>query len=100
MRTDVLETFEDFERVAEDYFWLIPPDTDSFLLEKCISWSYDDFDNTMTFRFDNEWDLDEFNDKMADCPKFDESFDYYDELKPVDRENLSITIQGKESGLI
>jgi len=99
VRNDILDSFEDWERVAEDYFWLIPPDTDSFLLEKCTSWVFDDSDNTMTFYFDSDWDMQSFNDKMIQCPKFGESFDYYDNLAPLDSTKLKITIQGKMKGL-
>lgn len=95
----VLDTFEDFERIAEDYFFLIPPDTDSFLLDICNDWKFDEFENTLTFYFDSLWDLETFNDKMIECPKFGESFDYFDVLDSVDRKNLKIVIQGKMKGL-
>ena len=100
MRADVLDTFEDFERICEDYFHLIPPDTDSFDLDLCTKWVYDDFERTLTFYFEDEWKLDEFYDKITDCPKYEESFDIGDHFDGVDRKNLKIIVESKEMGLI
>jgi hypothetical protein len=99
MRGDLLQTQEDFEKVLEDYFMIIPPDNESFDLEKCISWDYNDFDRTITFYFDNEWDLEEFNDKMNDCPAKGVMFDVGNNFDGVDRKNLKIIIEGNEGGL-
>lgn len=100
MRTDITDSYEDWERLAEDYFDLIPPDTDSFDLSLCIKWDYDDWRKTFKFYFDNEWDLDSFLDKVEDCPKKDETFGIGDLYEGVDRENLTITVEGKEGGLL
>ena len=100
MRKDVTDSFEDFERIAEDYFDLIPPDTDSFNLDLCLTWSFDDLDKLMIFYFENEWDLYSFYDKLIECPKLNESFGMDDLHDSVDREKLTITIEGKEGGLI
>ena len=94
MRHDLTQTFEDFERIAEDYFMLIPPDTDSFNIGICSRWVYDDMYNTITFYFENEWDLDTFYDKMIECPKYGESFITSDHFDGVDRKNLKIMIEG------
>lgn len=99
MRSDVLDTFEDFERIAEDYFMLIPPDTDSFDLELCTKWIYDDLYNTLTFYFDDEWNLDTFLDKITECPKYQETYDIGDHFDGVDRKNLKIIVEGKATGL-
>ena len=99
MRNDILMTFEDFERVAEDYFHLIPPDTDSFKLDLCVSWEYDEVDNVLKFYFDDDWLMDEFYDEILDCPKLNESFGIDDMFESYDRENKIITIEGKEGGL-
>ena len=100
MRTDITDSFEDFERIAEDYFDLIPPDTDSFKLELTTTWTYEEFDKLMTFYFENEWDLDEFLDVLEECPKLNESFGMNDLHDAVNRKALTITIEGKEGGLI
>jgi len=100
MRNDVLDTFEDFERICEDYFMLIPPDTDSFNLELCTSWTYDDMYNTLTFTFVDEWNLDSFLDKILECPKYEETYAVGDHFDGVDRQKLTIIVEGKETGLI
>jgi len=98
MRTDIGQTFEDFERIAEDYFNLIPPDTDSFDLTNC-TWQYDEFDKLFIFQFENEWDLDSFYDKITECPKYEESYDIGDHFEGVNRKTLKITVEAKEGGL-
>jgi hypothetical protein len=44
--------------------------------------------------------LDSFYDKLIECPKLNESFGMDDLHDSVDREKLTITIEGKEGGLI
>lgn len=100
MRSDITQTFEDFERIAEDYFMMIPPDTDSFNLEICTRWEFDDAFNTLTFYFDDPWKFDEFHDKLLECPRYEESFAVGDHFEGADRQNLKIVVEGKESGLL
>jgi hypothetical protein len=100
MRYDVLNTIEDFEKICEDYFLIIPPDIDSFDLDICTKWEYNDFDRTLVFYFEDEWNLDSFYDKLVDCPKYEETFDVGDFFEGVDRENLKIVVESKETGLI
>jgi len=99
MRTDITHSFEDFERIAEDYFELIPPDTDSFDLELCTFWEYEEWDKLLIFHFDNEMDLNFFYDKLIECPKYEESFDIEDHFEGVNRKALTITIESKSTGL-
>jgi hypothetical protein len=98
-RGDIMQTQEDFERIAEDYFMLIPPDTDYFDLDKCVKWEFNEFDRTLTFYFENEWDLDEFLDKIMDCPALEVTFEIGNIYEGVNRDKLTITIEGKEGGL-
>ena len=100
MRTDVTDSFEDFERIAEDYFDLIPPDTDSFKLNLCTKWVYEEWDKLLIFHFENEWDLDDFLETLKECPKLDETFGMDDLHDAVDRKKITITVEGKEGGLI
>jgi len=100
MRTDITESFEDFERLAEDYFMLIPPDTDSFRLDLCTKWEFDEWEKTFKFYFENEWDLDSFLDVLMDCPKLDETIALNDMYEGVNRETLTIVVEGREGGLI
>jgi len=100
MRTDITDSFEDFERIAEDYFDLIPPDTDSFKLKLCKTWTYDENDKIMVFYFEDEWALDEFYEEVKECPKLDESFGMDDLFDAIDRKALTLTVEGKEGGLI
>lgn len=101
-RTDVTQSFEDFERIMEDYFQVIPPDIDFFEIEKCSYWDYDDMENTVTFYFEDEWYLQEFLDELEECPKLRFTFDMDDSYSfdGVDRQNLRITIVGKTGGLL
>ena len=98
-RNDLSQSFEDFERVMEDYFQIIPPDIDFFKVDKCISWEYCDLKNTVIFYFEDEWYLDEFLDEVLDCPKYLKSFNL-DSIDGVDRENLTIILEGKIGGLL
>lgn len=98
-RTDLTQSFEDFERVMEDYFQIIPPDVESFNLENTTHWEYSDFRNTVTFYFSDDWYLDAFLDKILDCPKYLRTFDM-DSIDGIDRQNLTITIEGKTGGLL
>jgi hypothetical protein len=100
MRTDITDSFEDFERIAEDYFDLIPPDTDSFNLQLCNTWVYDENNKLLIFFFADEWLLEEFYETVKECPKLDESFGMDDLFEAIDRKKLTITIEGKEGGLI
>ena len=98
-RTDITNSFEDFERIMEDYFQVIPPDINSFKIDKCLFWEYDDMENTVTFHFEDEWYLDEYLDSLEDCPKLRTSFDF-ETFDSADRQNLTITIVGKIGGLL
>ncbi len=100
MRTDITHTYEDFERIAEDYFELIPPDPESFDLDLCISWDYDEDYKLLIFKFDDEWDMDAFVEKVEDCAKYRETFDINDHFEGVNRETLTVTVEGKEGGLV
>jgi len=100
MRTDITESFEDFERLAEDYFDLIPPDTDSFDFDLCTKWEFDEWEKTFKFYFEKEWDLDAFLDKLMDCPKMDETIALNDMAEGVNRQALTITVEGRQGGLI
>jgi hypothetical protein len=91
-RTDITQSFE-------DYFQVIPPDINSFKIDKCLFWEYDDMENTVTFHFEDEWYLDEFLDSLEDCPKLRTSFDF-EAFDTADRQNLTITIVGKIGGLL
>jgi|SaaInlStandDraft_4_1057021.scaffolds.fasta_scaffold88052_2 hypothetical protein len=98
-RTDITTSFEDFERVMEDYFQVIPPDIDSFKLTKTINWKYDDFDNAMIFYFADDWELQSFKDDMTECPALNTFFGF-EEYEDVDLNELTITINGKIGGLL
>jgi hypothetical protein len=97
-RTDLSQTFEDFERVLEDYLHIIPPDSDFFLHEKASKWVYDDMQQSLTFYFDDAWLMDEFKDKLEHCPG--KMYFKCEEFEHVDRENLTITVIGLKGGLI
>ena len=99
MRTDLTHSFEDFERIAEDYFELIPPDTDSFDLDLCTYWEYEEWDKLLVFHFERYDDLLAFHDKILECPKNEESFAIGDHFDGIDTENLTITIESKSTGL-
>lgn len=98
-RNDISQTFEDFERVMEDYFAIIPPELHQFDLNKIIRWEYDDINNSMTFYFENEWLLDEYVDMLEQSPSVNRIFEYND-YEHIDRKNLSLTIIGKDGGLM
>lgn len=98
MRTDVNEdSFEDLERVLEDYFRIIPSDMMFFKMENVTKWSYDDSERTIKFYFEDEWGMDDFFDKIKDSPKISHvDLDEYDSL---DRQNFVISMRGKMGGL-
>jgi len=100
MRNDITKSYEDFERLAEDYFDLIPPDTDSLDLELTLDWEFNDDNKLFIFYFENEWLLDEFLNKLEECPKLNESVALNDMFDGVDREKLVITLEGRQGGLI
>ena len=96
-RSDLTQSFEDYERVMEDYFQLIPLELRFFTVEKASRWEYNEFERSMTFYFVDEWTLDEFLDTMKDCPK---KFAYdFEEYEHVDRKNLTIKMIGRIGGL-
>jgi hypothetical protein len=96
-RTDLSQTFEDFERVMEDYFRIIPPDIDFFKIDIANRWEYDDLGKCIKFYFDDDWYLQEFLDKMRDCPG--KHFYMFEEYEHVDRKNLIVTVACKIGGL-
>ena len=98
-RTDVTQSYEDFERILEDYLGVIPPDSEYFLVEKANRWEYDDIEQAVIFYFDDDWSLDEFKDRLNDCQATNIFF-AFEEFDHVDREKLTITVIGKEGGLI
>lgn len=98
-RNDLSNSLEDFERVMEDYFQIIPPDIDFFKIDKSLGWEYCDLKNIVTFYFEDDWYLDEFLDEVLECPKYLKSF-YLDPIDGVDREKLTIILEGKIGGLI
>jgi len=98
-RTDLSQTFEDFERVLEDYLHVIPPDTKFFLVEKATKWEYDDTRQALVFYFEDDWTLQEFVDRLGDCVSKGMFF-LCDEYEHVDRENLIVTVIGIKGGLI
>ncbi len=98
MRTDVNEdSYEDLERVLEDYFRIIPSDMMFFKMENVTRWSYDDSERTIKFYFEDEWTMDEFFDKIRNSPK--SMMVYMEEHDCVDRENFVISMGGKMGGL-
>ena len=97
MRTDVTDSYEDMERVLEDYFRIIPSDMHYMKMESVIQWEYDDATKSITFYFADEWTMDEFFDKLKYSPKL--MTVHCEEHDCVDRENFSITIFGKVGGL-
>lgn len=98
-RQDISSSFEDFERIMEDYFAIIPPDIDKFELVKTSGWEYDDLENTMMFYFDDMWLMDEFTEMLKDLPSTNMIFEY-NEYEHLDREKMTITIVGKDGGLM
>jgi len=94
----MVQTPEDFARVMEDYFGVIPPEVDKFDLEKILFWDYEDIDNTMTFYFENDFHLNDLIEHLQSTPS--NGFLYiFDEYQHLDRENLTLTIVGKTGGL-
>ena len=98
-RTDLTQSQEDFARVMEDYFRIIPPFLDFFDLNKIKKWHYDDFDNTITFYFDNKDDLMELNSELFGSMNRGISF-VYDEPVDLDEINFSVRIKGIDGGLL
>jgi hypothetical protein len=96
-REDLTQSYEDFERVMEDYFQIIPPDTDFVKVDVAKRWQYNDVERSVTFYFEDAWYLQEFIDKLFYCPK-KYSF-LFEEHEHIDRENLTVTIIGKIGGL-
>lgn len=98
MRTDVNEdSYEDLERVLEDYFRIIPSDMMFIRMDLVTRWDYDDSKRMMRFHFANEYDMTDFFDKFRDSPK--SMMVYMEEHDCVDRENFVISMYGKEAGL-
>ena len=97
-RTDVTQSFEDFERIMEDYFQVIPPDIDFFKLDDVLHWDYDDLEQAVTFFFEDDWYLQAFIDNVEECPAKNSFFEF-DEFDCVDREKLTVKIIGKIGGL-
>lgn len=97
-RMDITQSFEDFERIMEDYFQVIPPDIDHFKTDIVTHWDYNDVEHSVTFYFDDDWKLQEFLDEMMECPAKDSFFEY-EEYEHLDRVKNTITIIGREGGL-
>ena len=96
-RADLSQTFEDFERVMEDYFRIIPPDIEFFKVDIATHWEYDDVNRSVKFYFADDWYLQEFIDKLKTCPaKINFKFEEYEN---VDREKLIVEVIGKIGGL-
>lgn len=96
-RQDMSQTFEDFERIMEDYYQIIPPDINHFDIEKCSHWEFDDVEKCVHFHLLDEWYLQEFIDAVKECPhKFSFKFEEHED---VDMENLIVTVYGKIGGL-
>ena len=101
MRNDLVKSYEELERVCEDYFFLLPPDMDMLHIEELVDdWEFDEFENTLTFKFRDVWDLDTFMDYVEESPKYEESFAIGDMHEGVNREKLTVIIEGKEKGLM
>ena len=98
-RQDVSQSFEDFERIMEDYFAIIPPEVEQFDLEKIVEWEYNDVENSLTFYFADEWFLNELKDILDESPSQNIKFEY-NEYDHVDREKLTLTIIGRDGGLL
>ncbi len=98
-RTDVTQSYEDFERILEDYLGVVPPDSEFFKMEKVNRWVYDDNEQSIMFYFEDDWVLDEFKDALDECPATNVFF-AFEEFEHVDREKLTITVVGKLGGLI
>ncbi len=97
MRTDVTDSYEDMERVLEDYFRIIPSDMHYFKMENVTQWEYDDSEKMIRFYFDNEWTMDEFFDKIRYSPKM--MTVHMEEHDCVDRQNFTISMYGRVGGL-
>jgi hypothetical protein len=98
-RTDITQSFEDFERVMEDYFQVIPPDIDFFKIEKATHWSYDDMENSVSFWFEDDWTMQEFKDNLEECPLWETTFDA-DAFDGIDWQEKRITVIGHVGGLL
>ena len=98
MRGDLSKTYDDFERVAEDYFMLIPSDLMSFDMDLVLDWDYDDIGRKLMFKFNRKWDMENFIDKIKDCPKMGMSFEF-DDVFDIDSKNNVVTIHGTVGGL-
>jgi len=99
-RTDLIYTFEEWERLAEDYMSLIPPDNEFFDFEYVKKWYYDDLRNVFVFEFGNEWDMQTFIDKVEECPMYMVTFDIGDLYEGIEWDKLRVTVEAKEGGLI
>jgi len=99
MRGDIAYTWEDWERLAEDYIRLIPPDNEAFDFDLVTKWEFDEDNRIFIFYFDNEWDMDAFYDKITESPAYETLYAIGDLFEGVDRENLKIIVEGKEGGL-
>lgn len=97
-RTDLTDSYEDFERVMEDYFQVIPPDIDSFKVNTAQRWKYDDITNTITFWFEHEWDLLDFHDSLVECANYGMTYGI-DDYDGVDYQELKLTVVSYKGGL-
>lgn len=100
MRSDLSQTLEDFERVAEDYFHLIPPDVHDFKIDLCVHWEYDDISNILIFDFDDVWNMEEFYDKILACPRYKMHYALDETYPGMDYVNNRIIVEAKKGGLI
>ncbi len=101
MRDEYTQSFEDFERIMEDYFQVIPPDSDFFKLELLTKWEFFDLHNVVVFYFNDDWDLTAFLDTLEECPLYKVTFDLEEDIYGgIDRDNLKISVQGKIGGLL
>lgn len=97
-RNDIIQTPEDFARVMEDYFGIIPPEVNQFDLDRILFWDYDDVEHSMTFYFEDPFDLNALVEHLQNTPK-NGLFYIFDEYQHLDRDKLTLTIIGKIGGL-
>ena len=95
---DLDKSFEEFERIMEDYFWAYGPDLTAFKMDYVKDWTYLPDTQQVEFKFDSALDMEFFYDAVLECPKYQESFDidWYDGKDDV---NLTLMLDGKEGGL-
>ena len=97
-RLDLSTSEEDFARVMEDYFGIFANDLNAFVLTQTIGWKYDDVDTTMTFAFEHVWELEAFIETLMDSP-LTNSIYHFEEWSNVNRQNLTLWVDGKFGGL-